>query len=81
MHLSINSPDQQLFEGNVQKLTLPGSSGLFQVLKDHAPLVTTLQQGKILYQVDTKEHTLALEKGLVEINSNQVTILVETNLI
>jgi F-type H+-transporting ATPase subunit epsilon len=51
------------------------------VLKDHAPLVTTLQQGKILYQVDTKEHTLALEKGLVEINNNQVTILVETNLI
>ncbi len=76
MNLTINAPDRPIFEGVVQKVTLPGSAGSFQVLEDHAPLVTTLQQGLIIYQVDTKEHQLAVDQGLVEILHNQVTVLV-----
>ena len=79
MHLTISAPDQQIFEGTVEKVTVPGSAGTFQVLKDHAPLVTTLQQGTIVYQVAAEAHRLAIEKGLIEIADNRITILLEDN--
>jgi len=77
MHLTILTPDKKIFEGSVQKVTLPGSVGPFQVLKDHAPLVSTLQQGTILYGGEGQEHVLAVEGGLVEVLNNSITVLVK----
>ncbi len=76
MYLTILTPDKKFFEGNVQKVTLPGSAGLFQVLKDHAPLVSTLRQGNILYEDERQEHVLAVEGGLVEVSNNSITVLI-----
>jgi F-type H+-transporting ATPase subunit epsilon len=76
MHLIILTPDQKVFEGSVQKATFPGSAGSFQVLKDHAPLVSTLQKGAILYGGERQEHVLAIEKGLVEVLNNIITVLI-----
>jgi F-type H+-transporting ATPase subunit epsilon len=78
MYLTIHAPDQLIFAGNVEKVTLPGAAGPFQVLKDHAPLVTTFQQGYVRYQADAKEHMLAVHQGLAEVLNNQVTILLES---
>ena len=76
MHLIILTPDQKVFEGSVQKATFPGSAGSFQVLKYHAPLVSTLQKGAILYGGERQEHVLAIEKGLVEVLNNIITVLI-----
>ena len=76
MHLTILTPDKKFFEGSVQKVTFPGGAGPFQVLKDHAPLVSTLQQGTILYGGDKQEHVLEVEGGLVEVFNNRITVLV-----
>ena len=76
MHLTIFTPDTKVYEGDVQKITLPGGAGAFQVLEDHAPLVSTLQKGAISYKEGRQEHVLAIEEGLVEVLNNSVTVLV-----
>jgi F-type H+-transporting ATPase subunit epsilon len=76
IHLTIITPDKKFFEGRVQQVTLPGSAGSFQVLRDHAPLVSILQKGTILYGGEGQEHTLPIEEGLVEVSNNSITVLV-----
>ena len=76
IHLTIITPDKKFFEGRVQQVTLPGSAGSFQVLKDHAPLVSILQKGTILYGGEGQEHALSIQEGLVEIFNNSITVLV-----
>jgi len=80
MHLTILTPDKSVFEGTVEKVTLPGDKGSFQVLRDHAPIVSTLRKGKIFYKDKVKDHALGIEEGLVEIRNNVITVLVEADL-
>ena len=47
MKVTIVSPEKTLFEGEVEGVKLPGAKGRFEVLKDHAPLISTLTQGTI----------------------------------
>ena len=75
MYLTIITPDKQLFKGSIKQATFPGSAGSFQVFKDHAPLVSVLQKGTILYRDGHKEHALAIEEGLVEVSGNHITVL------
>ena len=79
MHLTIITPDKKVFEGNVQKVTFPGSGGSFQVLKNHAPLVSTLQKGAIRYGNEKQEDALAIEEGFVEVLNNTITVLVASD--
>ena len=50
MNLSILSPEALLFKGEVESVTLPGTSGYFQILNNHTPLVSTLAAGKVKIQ-------------------------------
>tara|TARA_Y100001958_G_C21147435_1_gene484460 strand:- start:389 stop:664 length:276 start_codon:yes stop_codon:yes gene_type:complete len=91
MYLEIITPEQTLFKGEVDSVFFPGSSGDFQVLNNHAPIVSTLKQGevKILgklnldssvkdqFEISDKETVLKIESGTVEMNNNQVTLLVD----
>lgn len=77
MHLTIITPDKKIFEGTVQKVTLPGSVGIFQVLKDHAAMLSTLDKGPIFYKDAIRDYTLTIGGGFVEVCNNNVTILVE----
>lgn len=79
MKLIITTPDKKVFQGSVQKVTLPGSAGIFQVLKNHAPLVSTLQKGTIRYGNEKQEHALAITEGLVEVLNNTITVLVASD--
>ncbi len=79
MHLTIMTPDKKIFEGSIQQVTFPGSAGLFQVLKNHAPLVSKLQQGLIHYVSDKQEYTLTVDEGLVEVLNNTITVLVTSD--
>ena len=52
MYLEIVSPEVKLFSGEVESLTVPGASGSFQVLNNHAPIVSTLTKGQVRFKVN-----------------------------
>ena len=78
--LSIITPDREVFAGEVVSVTVPGSEekGQFQVLYNHAPIVSTLQKGHVKYvTADKAEHKLMIDGGVVEVMKNKVNVLVE----
>ncbi len=78
MYLEIITPDKKIFEGEVETATFPGSKGSFQVLTDHAPLVSSLSKGKVTYRTHKKEVAeLTVTGGVVEILNNNIVLLAE----
>ena len=77
MKLEIITPEQIYFTGEVTSVTLPGTSGLFTVWENHAPLISSLMEGKISYLADNKETELIIESGFVEVSKNVVTVCLE----
>lgn len=79
MHLEIITPDKKLFDGEVTLVQLPGSKGSFTILKNHAPIISTLDSGFIKVQdASGKEHAFKTNGGVVENLSNKIVILVES---
>lgn len=77
MKLEIITPEENVFSGEVEVVTLPGNNGSFQVLKDHAPLVSTLQKGDLVYEAAGKTETLIVGGGVVQVLNNHVLVLAE----
>ena len=75
--LHIVSPEGTLVEQAVSAVTLPGTLGPFEVLKDHAALISSLDKGDIVYVSDGKESRLSIAEGFVEVRNNQVDVCVE----
>lgn len=74
MILKIISTERILFDGPVDRVLLPGSCGPFAVLERHAPLISALIPGEIIYTVGGKENRLVVEGGIVEIRENWVSV-------
>lgn len=74
MKLSIITPDKIVFEGDATAVTVPGTSGSFQILKDHAAIISTLEDGKVIVQQGKDEQILNIKGGVVEAKNNVVTI-------
>lgn len=77
MYLEIVTPDTKVFEGEVVAATFPGVDGSFQVLNNHAPLVSTLAKGIIVYRDKEDEHEVIVDGGVVEVLHNRVIVLAE----
>lgn len=78
MILEILTPEKKLYSGNVYGVQLPGTSGLFEVLDKHAPMVSALGKGNLKILVDKKETTsFSIQSGFVEVLNNKATVLVE----
>jgi len=72
------TPEGSSFEGQVESVRVPGSNGNFQMLHNHAPIVSSLGIGKIsIKQEDQKILNFAVSGGFVEMSDNQLTILAE----
>ena len=76
MKLKIVAPDKTLFEGDVRVVKLPGTLGQFTVLEHHAPLVSTLTEGEIIYKIGEDEQNVDVRGGVAEVRDNQVTVCV-----
>ncbi len=77
--LDIRTPSGMAWQGDAAIVTLPGSQGRFQVLVNHAPLVTELEVGEIRIKDSAgKEHRFASSGGFAEVRLNDVTVLSET---
>ena len=78
MMLEILSPEQKLFSGEVESVTLPGTLGEFTVLKRHAPLISSLNEGEIKYRLKNgDEQRVAIRNGFVEVLKNHVSVCIE----
>ncbi len=78
IHLEIVTPEKVQYKNTVYSVTVPGTKSPFQVLYDHAPIVSSLETGitKIL-DTDEKELFFATSPGFVEVLHNKVSILVD----
>jgi F-type H+-transporting ATPase subunit epsilon len=79
MLLEIIAPDQKLYSGEVDRIQVPGSKGSFEILRNHAPIISTLDQGKIKI-VDLKGDTtfFKVDGGVIEAKNNKIIVLAET---
>ena len=77
MQLEILTPDKKVFEGEVNSVSLPGTLGSFEVLNHHAPLISTLQDGKLTVRGGGKDEVYQIKGGVVEVLNNVVTVLAE----
>jgi F-type H+-transporting ATPase subunit epsilon len=77
MHLEIITPDKKIFEGEVSIVTFPGSDGSFQVLNNHAPLVSLLKDGVVEYKASDKATQVEITGGVVEVLKNKVIVLAD----
>jgi len=78
MHLEIITPDKKVFEGEVAVVTFPGSDGSFQILNNHAPLVSLLKDGVVVYKTSEKGSSqVAITGGVVEVLKNKVIVLAD----
>ena len=81
LRLKIVSPEKVVFNGEVQSVTVPGTSGVFEILTDHAPIISSLQQGIVTYQTGdgSEKTTLPIGGGFVAVQKNEVSLCVETS--
>lgn len=77
MILDVISPERTLVRATVDSVELPGSKGRFEVLKDHAALISSLEKGVIAYRNGEATDKVAISSGFVEINDNHVVACVE----
>ena len=77
MTLEILSPEKTLFSGEVERVTLPGTSGEFTVLPHHAPIISSLASGRVRYlPAGGTEQSVDVKGGFVEVNKNRVSVCV-----
>jgi F-type H+-transporting ATPase subunit epsilon len=78
MTLEILTPDKKVFEGEVTSVTVPGSAGSFEVLKDHAPIISTLEDGPVIIRSGGKiSETITIKGGVIEVLENKIIVLAE----
>ena len=79
MYLEIITPDKKIFEGEINLVQLPGSKGSFTMLKNHAPIISTLEKGTItVKEISGQERVFNINGGVVENVADKVIVLVES---
>lgn len=79
MKLEIITPEKSLFDGKVKLVQVPGAKGSFEVLKNHAPIISTLVEGKIKVITESdKTEFIDILSGMIEVKANTITILAVT---
>lgn len=78
MTLEILTPEKKLFSGDVYGVQLPGITGLFEVLDNHAPLVSALGKGNLKILKSKNDFAnYTIQSGFVEVLNNKTTVLIE----
>ena len=77
LQLKIVSPEKIEFDGAVDSVLVPGTMGQFEILTDHAPIISTLQNGAVDYTTADGKNQLEIQGGFVEVQKNVVSLCVE----
>ena len=92
MYLEIVSPEATLFRGEVESVIVPGTAGSFQMLNNHAPIVSTLKEGTVTIsgkmdlddsvqnkfkKQDVNTTLFQISSGTVEMRNNKLILLAD----
>lgn len=76
--LKIVSPEGIVFNGEIESITVPGTLGRFQVLNNHAPIISSLESGLVEYKtIQGESERKDIKGGFVEVQQNEVRLCVE----
>ena len=77
LNLRIVSPEKVAYNGEAESVKVPGILGSFEILNNHAPIISALQKGVVEYVNSEGRHQLDINGGFVEVKKNQVNLCVE----
>lgn len=78
MLLEIITPEEKVFEGEVNSVQLPGSDGKFEVLNNHAPIISSLVKGEIrVIDSNNNSSNYPINGGVIEMQNNKIIVLVD----
>ena len=77
LKLKIVSPEKIVFQGEVESVLVPGTLGSFEILKDHAPIISSLEVGKVEYASKEGKQQMDIKGGFVAVKKNEVNLCVE----
>lgn len=78
MKLNIITPEDTLYEGDVKSVQLQGTDGKFQLLNNHAPIISALSKGKVkITDMNDQSIVFEINGGLVEMSKNKIQILAQ----
>lgn len=79
MKIEIITPDRNIYSGEVRSVRVPGRKGSFQVLKDHAPIISTLDAGSVIMADDQGvEIRYEITGGVIEVKRNRIILLADS---
>jgi F-type H+-transporting ATPase subunit epsilon len=79
MKIEIVTPDKKIFDGEIKSVRVPGKKGSFQVLKDHAPIISTLENGLVrIVDQENNEINYNISGGVIEVKANKIILLVDS---
>lgn len=78
MKLNIITPEDTLYEGDVKSVQLQGTDGKFQLLNNHAPIISALTKGKVkITDMNDQSIVFEINGGLIEMSKNKIQILAQ----
>ncbi len=77
LKLRIVSPERVVYDGEAERVNVPGILGNFEILQHHAPIISALQDGKVVYVNTEGDHELEVHGGFVEVQKDRVSLCVE----
>ena len=79
MHLDIITPNGHAWSGEAEAVQVPGTKGSFEMLRNHAPILSTLTPGQVrIRQEGGAVHCFRIDGGVIEAGGNRLTLLTET---
>lgn len=75
MLVEVITPDKVVFSGEADSVKLPGTSGQFEALNNHAPIISSLEAGQVVVKTHEGEQNFDIQGGIVEILNNKIIVL------
>ena len=78
MNIIVLTPEREIYKGDIKGVKVPGVNGQFEILKGHAPIVSSLHAGNVRITDSTGgTKTFSIQKGFVEVLYDEVSLLVQ----
>ena len=79
MKIEIITPDKKIYDGEIKSVRVPGKKGSFQVLKDHAPIISTMDSGPVrMIDQENNEIIYNISGGVIEVKANKIILLADS---
>lgn len=77
MQLTILTPEKEVYSGKIKSVKVPGTSGQFEILSGHAPIVSSLTEGEVrVLDNEGKKQLYTIDRGFIEVLNDEVSLLV-----